>query len=208
MSKWHVTRKESDILHFNPNHDPKTGQFAQNPWGTQNRVLKKGQKIYRLANNPFDTTYDNKKYVSLTKSDHEKWQKLLGDAYSDAGQTTYNMEYELTKDTNIANYAEVGKIVMERLKKNDKNFAKMLMTDTEYASKALNYESDDENDMFGLNFAMQTKTGKAIVDELLKRGFGGVQDRHGTNTAENPVIIFDPDKKMRLKTISLNKRGK
>lgn len=28
MPKWYITYKNNDLLHFNPNHDPRNGQFA------------------------------------------------------------------------------------------------------------------------------------------------------------------------------------
>lgn len=29
MPKWYITYKNNDLLHFNPNHDPRNGQFAE-----------------------------------------------------------------------------------------------------------------------------------------------------------------------------------
>ena len=165
-----------------------------------NGTLKRGTKIYRITNNKNDTTYDNKKYVSLSKEDHKKWQNYIGDAYKRGGGEAYNVEYKTTKELKIADYQEVGKIFMEKMQD---NMAKTKMiNDTKYAANQFNYTSDDAYDMLSLNFAMQTETGKMFVQELMKKGYHGVQDRHGQNTSENPVIIFDPDKNLKRTKVS------
>ena len=177
-------------------YDPANGDF----------IVKKKTTIYRVSNNLEDKTYDNKKYVSLSQKDHREWQKYIGDVYNRNGQA-YNIMYTPVKDLKIASYTKVGKIWIDK-QLEDPNFKNKSISDTIYASKQLNYSSEDANDMLALNFAMQTETGKAIVKELMRQGYQGVQDRHGQNTADNPVIIFDPDKNMKRSSATVYKPKK
>lgn len=189
-------RYPSYLIHFNPNHDPKTGQFAPG-----DRLIKKGTNIYRISRNPSDPTYDNKKYVSLTEQDHSKWQKYIGDAYKERGEQTYNIMYTPVKDLRIAPYTI---IVDEFIKNNnlDSESINKILNDTYDASKRLNYDSDNLDDMLSLNFAMQTETGKKFINDLIDLGYDGIEDIHGRNVADDPIILFDPDNNIRKTTIT------
>lgn len=195
--KWGVRRYQ--------NPDGSLTSVGRKRYGNSKKPIKikKGSDIYRITIDPWDTTYDNKKYVSLNKEDHKKWQEYLGDAYYDMGYTTYDIKYKTTKDLKIANFAEVGKIFMEKSVSSD--MLNMMINDTEKASDFLNYKSEDFDDMLHLNFAAQTQTGKMFVDELMSRGYQGIQDKHGQNTSDNPVIVFNPEKNLKVKEISYYK---
>lgn len=172
------------------------------PYQHDGRIIKKGTKVYRLADSKDDPVYDRKKYVSLTKEDHEKWQKYIGDTYADRGKHTYNVMYETTQDLKIAPYTKIGEMFTESYLQN--SHQKML-DDTIYSSRSLGYKSDNLDDMLSLNFAMQTETGKKFVDELLKQGYQGIEDRHGRNTADDPIIIFNPEENFKKKRVTLYK---
>jgi hypothetical protein len=47
------------------------------------------------------------------------------------------------------------------------------------------------------SMAAQTNLGNKLIDDLLKSGYGAVADPHGWNTAYDPLIILDPDNKIR-----------
>lgn len=184
------------LVHYNPNHDPKTGRFDFAP-GT--RTITKGTEIYRVSNNLFDQTYDNKKYVSLTKEDHDKWKDYLGKGYAKQGTQTYDITYEAMKDLKIAPYTLLGDDFIKKQELNDIASIEKIIKDTNKASEFLNgYMSEDLDDMLATNFAAQTDTGKLFVKKLIDLGYDGIEDYHGRNTSEDPIIIFDPDKKMRM----------
>ena len=136
-------------------------------------VIKKGSKIYRISNNKEDKTYDNKKYVSLNSEDHKKWQELIGDDYNKYGGQSYNVMYSTMNDLRIAKYERVGQLWMKKAMA-DPEFKRRSVEDTMMASKRLNYKTDDANDMLGLNFAMQTQTGKDFIDDLILDKIGEV----------------------------------
>ena len=161
-------------------------------------VMAKGTNISRVANSLEDPTYDNKKYVSTNKADHKKWEKYLGEGYRARGQDTYNIMYQTTKDLKIASNKEAGRIFVEQvLSKQDRQQVAM---DTYNAYAKLGQklpENPSAEEMASYNLAMQTKTGKAYVDALLKSGYSGVADVHGQNTSKDPLIIFEPEKNLK-----------
>lgn len=166
-------------------------------------TIPKGSNIYRLSNSREDKTYDNKKYVSLNTEDHRKWQKYLGDTYNKRGQQAYNVIYESVNDLKIANYEKVGQIWLEK-KLKDPEYGKRSVDDTIFSAKSLGQKvSKDANEMLSLNFAMQTKTGKEFIEDLMNRGYQGVEDKHGQNVSKDPVIIFDPDKNLKRSGVTL-----
>lgn len=78
MLNWYV--RHDDILHFNPNHDPKNGQFTSkginrlkymNPDGT---LTKKGQKKYGKARERADREID---YINKYGTSRKQKRKLL-----------------------------------------------------------------------------------------------------------------------------------
>lgn len=166
-------------------------------------VIPKGSNIYRVSISPDDKTYDNKKYVSLNINDHRKWQKYLGDGYNDRGRQAYNVMYRSANDLKIANYKRVGQIWLEK-KLKDPEYGQRSIDDSIYAAKLLGQKiSEDANKMLSMNFAMQTKTGKEFIEDLMNRGYQGVEDRHGQNVSKDPVIIFDPDKNLKKSGVTL-----
>lgn len=162
-----------------------------------NWTLRKGTTVGRVSMNPNDPTYDNKKYVSVTKGDHKKWQKELAEGYARRGYRTWDVGYKTTKDLKIMSSAEQGKKFVEMVK-NDPEFRARAPVDSLYADRFLGVgRSDDQAELISRNIAAQTQTGKRFVQELLKEGYGGVEDTHGKNVSKDPVIIFDPDTNLR-----------
>lgn len=158
--------------------------------------LGKGTKVYRIAPEN-DEKYNDIKYMSIKKSDNKKWNRELGNKDRKLGKRVYNYTYKTVDDTMIASSMQAGREFMRRYlnpktKKQtglDSNYAynrlggNFLKTDQEYAS---------------LNIAERTKTGKAIVDALMKQGYKGVVDAHGLDVGKLPIIMFDPSKNLKL----------
>ena len=167
---------------------------------TSGGVMRKGSAVSRTVLSPEDPNYGNRKYVSTNEEDHKAWEDYLGNAYLSRGQGTYNLMYRTTRDIKIASNAEAGKIFAEKFLKNP-NVSKQSVSDTKAAYEALMRKQMPKNispeEQASFNIAMQTKTGKAFVDSLLKSGYGGVADTHGQNTSSDPVIIFEPEKNLK-----------
>lgn len=186
----------SYLIHFNPNHDPKNGQFTFSPG---DRVIKKGTETYRMATSKEDPVYDNKKYLSLTKDDHKKWQEYIGEGYKREGQATFNVMYTTTKDLRIAPYTKIGDWFVNEVRPEVQN---QIILDTEKASSRIGYSSEDMDDMLSLNFAAQTESGKKFINKLIELGYDGIEDIHGRNTADDPVIVFNPEQNLRKQKVS------
>lgn len=162
-------------------------------------TMKKGTIVSRvLVNNKDDVTYDNKKYVSHTPKDNEKWEDLFKNYYK---YETSTVMYQLLDDVKIASNREAGKVFVKDVLK--KIGPKKVVEESRMARYRLHgsrnpkyYYKDFKSygEMGSYNLAMQTEIGKAYVDALLKRGYQGVSDVHGQNTAKDPLIIFNPDK--------------
>lgn len=157
-------------------------------------VLKKGTIVGRISNNKNDTIYDNKKYVSYFGEDHKKWQKYLGEAYRGMNTDTYNVMYSTSKDIKIASNKEAGKVFVEDILNRygrDQVYSQSITAFHKLRGWDKEIDIKSYEEMGSYNLAMQTAVGKAYVDALIKRGYGGVVDVHGQNTAEDPLIIFD-----------------
>ena len=162
------------------------------------RIIKKGTKVYRITNDKNDSTYDRKKYVSLSKQDHKKWQEYIGEAYTKQGIQAYDIKYKTVKDLKIAPYTKLGELFL----KDQTGLSKaQIITDSREAQRILNQDTDDLLDVLSMNFAVQTATGKAYVNKLLELGYDGIEDNHGRNVADDPIIIFNPDVNMKTKRI-------
>lgn len=161
-------------------------------------TMKKGTIVSRvLVNNKDDVTYDNKKYVSHTPEDNEKWEDLFKKYYK---YETSTVMYQLLDDVKIASNRETGEVFVDDVLK--KIGPEKVVEESRMARYQLHGNNpkyyykgfESYGEMGSYNLAMQTQIGKAYVDALLKRGYQGVSDVHGQNTAEDPLIIFDPDK--------------
>lgn len=159
------------------------------------RTIAKGSIVSRISNTSTDPTYDNKKYVSTNAKDHSDWQKYIGDHYAKNG-SAYNVYYSAVKDLRIAPYKELGKILCDRITK-DPTFRQQVLSDTVNASKQMGYRDNNSDDMLSLNFAMQTATGKQAINDLINKGYDGIDDKHGQNVSSDPIIIFNPDKNLK-----------
>lgn len=84
-----------------------------------------------------------------------------------------------------------------------------LLNDTSYARKFLGYPVQPDKpispeELVSLNIAAQTETGKKFVKLLMDKGYGAVSDTHGRNVSNDPVILLDPDSKIKKQKIYRN----
>lgn len=171
------------------------------------RVLKKGHVVSRVHLQNKDKIYDNKKYVSTNDEDHKKWVGYFGNEYAHRWKPIYEQKYELKKDVYVANGKDVAKIISTKLNK-EMVERDLKGLETEAKAKGINYnwaESSTE-DRYSLLLARQTESGKQVIKELVKAGFGAVEDDHGKNVAKDPVIILNPKKNLRKKGKTVENR--
>ena len=165
-------------------------------YSKKDNILKKNLKVRRISTSYDDPIYDNKKYVSINDKDHEKWDKMLSYEYLKRGKETYDVGYMTTKDLRIAGKISVGKEYTKLLL--NKKFKNQVLYDTDDTNKKSGErKTKDPSVNAARNIAFQTKTGKKIVENLLKKKYDGMYDSHGANTARNPLIIFNPDKNLK-----------
>ncbi len=169
-------------------------------------VIKKGTKLYRVSEHPFDPTFDNKKYVSLNKQDNKLWRKYFDKAH-DPDTKLYQIKYKTTKDLKVASETEVGKRFVDQLMA-DGDFT---MQQTMYANRFLGTRDNDITfkEAAARNIAAQTELGRRITTDILNSGYDAVPDTHGTNVSDNPVIVLNPDEKIRMtRSTSIKRQSK
>lgn len=171
------------------------------------RVLKKGHVVSRVHLQNKDKIYDNKKYVSTNDEDHKKWVGYFGNEYAHRWRPIYEQKYELKKDVYVANGKDVAKIISTKLNK-EMVERDLKGLETEAKAKGINYNWAESNteDRYSLLLARQTESGKQIIKELVKAGFGAVEDDHGKNVAKDPVIILNPKKNLKKKGKTVENR--
>lgn len=189
--KWGVRRYQNPDGSYT-----KLGKKKYNLSGDQDVHIAKGSKTFRISIDKNDDIYDNKKYVSLSKKDNKRWKNYIGKMYKKTGRKVYSNKYEITNDLKIASSVKAGKELTKLFNKDKVQTSK----DSIYSWNQIGGDKENNFDqhLASVNFSMQTKTGKRIVDSLLKQGYQGVVDAHGTNTGNLPIIIFNPEKNMKL----------
>lgn len=161
-------------------------------------LIKKGTVVRRVSVTEDDPNIDNKKYVSINKKDHAKWEKLFGEGYLDLGYATYNQKYKVTNDLKVWTAEEQGKAFVEAmLSSND--LKHVLLRDIKEANAFFNgiEESDDPKENISRTIAAQTETGKRWCEWAKEHGYNAIFDTHGTDTADNPIIVLDPDRNLK-----------
>ena len=167
-------------------------------------LVSKGSKTYRVALDTQDKTYANRKYVSLDKEDHKRWQDSLGYQYGMYGKLTRNLNYVTMDDLKIAGDNTMAKTFIDKTMKSVGKTT--YMSDLELV-KSLDQTTDlsklnkDEytNKVASMMVARETETGKQFIKDLQEAGYGGMKDVHGRNTSVDPTIIFNPDENLKRK---------
>ena len=169
-------------------------------------TMKKGTVLYRVGAEKGDPTALNRKYFSTNLPDHLKWHQALDyQNYTYAGGTS-DLRYITLDKIKIASNTQAGKEFLNMLDTmNDKAFDVSSKDITkalnDYPAKVLKTASYDEKagNVATALIASQTETGKDFVNHMINAGYGGVGDINGTDVSVDPIIIFDPDKKVKLK---------
>ena len=183
------------------------GQKRRYSYAKKGGTIEKGSKMLRLTTEEKDPTYGEKKHVSITKSDNAKWNMYLTPAYIKSGKSVYQKELIAKADIKVASDKEVGKIFYENFiqNKNASISMKAVMNSADLVNSIPSYRHTYDGTHINektasldasLNVAYQTETGKAFVEELWKQGYGAMSDRHGRNTAKDPLIVIKPDKQL------------
>lgn len=175
-------------------------------YGREGGTIKKGSTLYRVSLNKKDPTFGKRKYVSTSDYDNALWEDNLIGGYRKKypNLNMYAIKYKTVKDIKVAPEIEIGKRTLNILKK-DPTIANRSVNEL-IQKNPTNMKKIDWSDpgMFGgLNIKNETKLGEIIVKDLLDSGYDAVGDSLGYNVAHDPVIVLNPDKKM--KRISSNK---
>lgn len=164
------------------------------------RIIPKGTAVYRIADSVSDPTYGRRKYVSLTKDDHQKWKNEIGDYNISRGIRQYDIRYKTVEDIAVAPATKLGELFCEELKK-DSGFMQRAMDETRAIEKRTGYKTSGFDDALSYSLAMQTDMGKQFIEKLIGQGYGAIEDYHGRNVAKDPIILLDPDNKIRKKAV-------
>ena len=192
--KWGVRRYQNPDGSLTPEGKKRYKEVTN--YGEKGGTIKKGSSLYRVSVDPNDTTYDNKKYVSTSKYDNSLWEDYMVDPYKSRGKEVYGVKYETMADIKVASATDLGKAFCDRLSK-DPNSVSM-QTIRSYDLLRINRpETISFDEAASVNMAAQTQLGKQMAEDLLNKGYGAVSDVHGRNVSIDPIIILDPDSKLK-----------
>ena len=119
MSKWYVTYKNTDILHFNPNHDPSNGQFAPKSFA------KHRAKADYILSKDLPTTGDRKTIKKQSANYNRQMMSVISKA-AKKGDREY-VEKLTRKMAPYYNEEEVQAYTDQLTKANKKGFVAGLM---------------------------------------------------------------------------------
>lgn len=195
-------------------------------WGTKlkdqngEKVLKKGSVVKRISTTVKDTTRDDKKYVSINEKDNSKWEKYLGERYSKpAGVPTYIQTYKVKRDLKVMTAEQQGEKYIELLKNNDA-FRNTSVNEFGYINylgghkikdNPNNLTNQDQREVISRHIALQSRTGKAFINEVLKENkYGALVDVYGKDMAQDSLIILNARKNLKRskKDLDLTKTTK
>lgn len=168
-------------------------------------TIKKNSKLYRVTHDENDKQPD-RKYFSLSKPDNEKWKDEFSRIRSEGGhKDLYDNEYETKEKLKIASCRELGKVyVNEILKSSDKNTSWTAKAEAEeekiytpFPDLSKYWFYSDDIYTSNLHLYKQTDTGKLLMQKMLKNGYDGVVDYRGYDVSDVPVILFNPDEKIK-----------
>lgn len=170
-------------------------------------VLEKGYKIKRSSTKKQEEAKVARTYVSINDDDAKKWSSMFQKYYHDV----YETEYETTRDLRIASGKDLVGVIDKEFKTKSQQKAldkdihdiQKKFTGDEYIREAPDGVDKKAYEAASLMRAYGTKgdteSGKKIVDALKKSGFDGMIDSWGQDTADSPVILFDPEDKIEKK---------
>ena len=166
------------------------------------RILPKGSTLKRTHLLDEDTTFGGRKYFSTNQEDANEWFKFFGTYYDRVSES----KYETTRDLYIAQGKDLVRIINNDFSERER---RRFNKDVEWQSLNLwgvedkkapigvDQQSYNASMLMQRDYHNKIKSGNKIVKILKKQGFDGLEDDHGKDVAKDPVIIFDPDKKLR-----------
>ena len=157
--------------------------------------LKKGTVVKRVATSTTDDTWTNKKYVSINKKDHSKWEKELGEGYLRSGRLTTVHSYTTTKDLKVMDTTKQGELYTKMLM--DKKFREQANRDLETYNKAMpnTKQTNDPAEIVSrlVSGSYRLESGQKFINEAINNGYDAMIDTHGTNVSKTPVIVLNAD---------------
>lgn len=172
-------------------------------------ILKKGHKISRVSLTKDDVTRNGRKYVSTNQEDQDIWEKEIGEGFKNMGYETYNVNYKTKKDLKVMSSVNQGKLFIDMIL-NDKNYKEQSIEDFKNITKQRGQyayaNSNDPSSIISIQIASNTKTAQKFIDKVLEKGYDAVVDTYGQDTAKEPIIILNPDDK--LKSVGKSKPTK
>ena len=181
--------------------------YAQGRYYPSKGVLPKGSAIYRITRNPSKDELSGGKlrYVSHTTKDNYSWYNHLSELYK--GQKLYANTYKTVTNIKIADMYALNDAARKFLPE-EKAYEKAVK---ELRTKDLIHDDFEERtyrslstNPYGPSYLASkgmpgnTSLAKKTIQELERQGYGGVTDPIGFDIAEDPLILFDPKKKLKL----------
>lgn len=164
-------------------------------YGKTGKSIPKGSTLYRVSIDKDDKTFDNKKYVSTSEYDNALWEDYMVDAYKNRGKDVYSVKYKTVDEIKVADERRLGGLFAESLM-DDPNGT---LNTTYKALDFLRYDPEtfSYSEAASVNIAAQTRLGKDYIQQLMNEGYGAVADVHGQNVSNDPLIILDPDRRLK-----------
>ena len=169
-------------------------------------VIPKGSAIYRVTwkQPKYDLRGGSLRYVSHTPKDQLAWYYKMKSL--NPYMTIHANTYETVADIKIADLQALNNAASKFIP-DQKAAAKAIkdmsvkdfMSDRDI-SKYLTYDGKtyDPGRIASRGMMIKTELGKEVVNELKSQGYGGVVDPIGTDVAKDPIVLFDPSKKLKL----------
>ena len=202
--KWGVRRFQ--------NKDGSLTSAGKQRYYDDDEVIKKGTKIYRVANS--DEKIDSKrKYVSITSSDRENYKELakksklynllgFGNIRAmpiDFDKPISEFMYEAKKDLRVVSGERVVNDIVDKYgDKNSKYLLKNLM-----AGKLNKYDNIDEIELYAeiICESFMDEHGDEIISNYKNQGYDGMVDPTDwvAGISEYPIILLNPSTSIDLK---------
>lgn len=155
-------------------------------------------------NPKYDLRGGSLRYVSHTPKDQLAWYYKMKSL--NPYMTIHANTYETVSDIKIADLKALNNAANKFLP-DQKAAAKAIkdmsvkdfMSDRDI-SKYLTYDGKtyDPGRIASRGMMVKTELGKEVVNELKSQGYGGVVDPIGTDVSKDPIVLFDPSKKLKL----------
>lgn len=174
---------------------------------TTNFTVKKGSKIYRIANSgePIDS---KRKYVSITPEDKRGYRSTAELLPMDLSKSVSEYTYELTKKLKSKDPETHLKEILNKY--GDKRMDNLLEVYSKYGG--IGYDQKKQKGVNEHNFMrnVEKEIGQKfknimetnmddIIKDLRKQGYNSFIDPEDYfSVYEYPIVVFDPNKTMRL----------